>query len=75
MAAIGGFYIPLYNPTMNTTNMNGVSPLHPFEWVLLGYGSDRKMDDGTWGIPYSSSNGLISNGEIVVRSGGGVSAN
>ena len=71
----GGFYVPLYNPKLNTTNMNGVHPLRTFEWVLLGYGPDRKMDDGTWGIPYDASNGLTSNGEIVVRSGGGTSGN
>ncbi|MGC9327849.1 MAG: type IV pilin protein [Candidatus Hinthialibacter sp.] len=70
-ASIGGFYVPLYNPKENTTNQFGVRPLRTNEWVLLGYGPDRNMDYGTWGVPYDSSNGLNSNGEIIIRSGGG----
>ena len=70
-ADIGGFYVPLYNPKQNTTNMYGVKPLRPFEWVLLGFGPDGDMPSTTWGVPYDSSNGLTSNGEIVYRSGGG----
>lgn len=70
-ADIGGFYVPLYNPKQNKTTMYGVRPLTTYEWVLLGYGPDCAMNDGTWGIPYDSSNGLTSNGELVVRSGGG----
>lgn len=68
---IGGFYVGLYNPKVNTNMSHGVRPLRTNEWVMLGYGPDRKMDDGTWGIPYDSSNGLTSNGEIVMRAGGG----
>ncbi len=70
-ASIGGFYVPLYNPKENTTNQFGVRPLRTNEWVLLGYGPDRNMDYGTWGIPYDSTNGLLSNGEIIIRTGGG----
>jgi len=71
-ADIGGFYVPVYNPKNNKTNMFGIRPLRTNEWVLLGYGPDRKMDDGTWGIPYESTNGLLSNGEVIVRTGGGI---
>ncbi|MEW6237335.1 MAG: prepilin-type N-terminal cleavage/methylation domain-containing protein [Candidatus Omnitrophota bacterium] len=71
-ADIGGFYIPVYNPKQNTTNMFGVRPLRPFEWVLLGFGPDGDMPNTTWGVPYNASNGLTSNGELVVRSGGGI---
>ena len=73
-AANGGFYIPYYNPLQNKTNMNGIRPLRPFEWVLLGFGPDKELDDanaGSWGLPYDSSNGLISVGEVVLRPGGG----
>ncbi len=70
-ADIGGFYIPLYNPKQNTENTHGVRPLKPFEWVLLGFGPDGDMPTSTWGVPYESSNGLTSNGEVVLRSGGG----
>lgn len=70
-ADIGGFYVPLYNPLQNTTNEHGVRPLSPNEWVLLGFGPDGDMPQETWGVPYNSSNGLASNGEIVIRAGGG----
>ena len=70
-ADIGGFYVDIYNPKRNTSNLHGVRPLGTNEWVLLGHGPDRHMDSGTWGIPYDSSNGLTSFGEIVIRSGGG----
>jgi prepilin-type N-terminal cleavage/methylation domain-containing protein len=70
-ADIGGFYVPAYNPKQNTTNMFGVRPLSTNEWVMLGFGPDGDMPSTTWGVPYDASNGLTSNGEIVVRSGGG----
>lgn len=69
-ADIGGFYIPLYNPLQNLENAHGVRPLRPFEWVLLGFGPDGDMPQATWGVPYEASNGLNSNGEVIVRSGG-----
>ncbi|MBI1387594.1 MAG: prepilin-type N-terminal cleavage/methylation domain-containing protein [bacterium] len=68
-AAEGGFYIPAYNPKMNTTEMFGVRPLRTNEWVLLGFGPDGDMPTATWGVPYDATNGLTSNGELVVRSG------
>ena len=70
-AGIGGFYIPIYNPLNNKNNMHGVRPLNTNEWVMLGFGPDGDMPSSTWGVPYDSSNGLSSNGEIVMRSGGG----
>ncbi|MDX9752683.1 MAG: prepilin-type N-terminal cleavage/methylation domain-containing protein [bacterium] len=70
-ADIGGFYIPAYNPKQNTNNLHGVRPLRTFEWVLLGFGPDGDMPSATWGVPYDASNGLRSNGELVIRSGGG----
>ncbi len=70
-ADIGGFYIRYYNPKLNRTNEYGIRPLRPFEWVLLGWGPDKQMDsEGTWGLPYNSSNGLVSYGEVVLRSSG-----
>ncbi|MDP8244496.1 MAG: prepilin-type N-terminal cleavage/methylation domain-containing protein [Candidatus Hinthialibacter antarcticus] len=71
-AANGGFYVPVYNPQMNTTNLHGVRPLNTNEWVLLGFGPDGDMPSATWGVPYQASNGLTSNGELVVRAGGGL---
>ena len=70
-ADIGGFYIRYYNPKMNTTKEHGIEPLKTFEWVLLGWGPDKQMrQDGTWGLPYNSSNGLISIGDVIMRSSG-----
>lgn len=70
-AEIGGFYIPFYNPKQNTTKEFGIEPLRPFEWVLLGWGPDRQMRNfGTWGLPYSATNGLRSLGDVVLRSSG-----
>ncbi len=71
-ASNGGFYVPVYNPQMNTTNLHGVRPLNTNEWVLLGFGPDGDMPSATWGVPYQASNGLTSNGELVVRAGGGL---
>lgn len=71
-AANGGFYVPVYNPQMNTTNLHGVRPLNKNEWVLLGFGPDGDMPSTTWGVPYQATNGLTSNGELVVRAGGGL---
>lgn len=71
-AGIGGFYVPLYNPQQNTNSEHGVRPLRTNEWVLLGFGPDGDMPASTWGVPYSASNGLVSNGELVVRQGGGI---
>ena len=68
----GGFYVPVYNPKMNTDNLYGVRPLKTNEWVLLGFGPDGDMPSDTWGVPYQATNGLTSNGDLVVRSGGGV---
>ncbi len=70
-AGIGGFYVPLYNPLQNQNNLHGVRPLRTNEWVILGFGPDGDMPSSTWGVPYDSSNGLSSNGELVIRSGGG----
>ncbi len=71
-ADIGGFYVPLYNPLQNKTNMHGVRPLRTNEWVILGFGPDGDMPNTTWGVPYDATNGLKSNGELVLRSGGGI---
>lgn len=70
----GGFYFPLYNWTMNKTNQSGVRPLAMFEWALFGFGPDKVMDgtQSPWGMPYDSSNGLVTYGEIVLRASGGM---
>ena len=70
-ADIGGFYVPIYNPLQNRTNLHGVRPLRTHEWILLGFGPDGDMPTSTWGIPYEPSNGLTSDGDLVIRSGGG----
>jgi prepilin-type N-terminal cleavage/methylation domain-containing protein len=50
----------------------GLRPLKENQWALIGIGPDTTADElGSTqqrGLPYSSSNGLISKGDIVVRS-------
>lgn len=53
-------------------NAYGLRPLKEGQWALIGIGPDTTADelDGTQqrGLPYSSSNGLLSRGDIVMRS-------
>ncbi len=66
---IGAFY-PQYAPGY------GLRPMLVGEWVLLGVGPDNRpqsiSDYLTRGVPYDPSNGLISKGDIYVRSSGEV---
>jgi len=54
----------------------GLRPLEIGEWVLLGAGPDnapvRVSDAIQRGIPYDPSNGLVSQGDLTLRSSGGV---
>ncbi|MBI1387577.1 MAG: prepilin-type N-terminal cleavage/methylation domain-containing protein [bacterium] len=48
-----------------------IRPLQAGEYVLIAYGPDsRRNNPPGYGYPYSSSNGLISLGDIWMRSGG-----
>jgi prepilin-type N-terminal cleavage/methylation domain-containing protein len=55
----------------------GMRPLTEGEYVMIGAGPDGEFgiggnySDPVRGMPYSSSNGLVSNGDILFRSGGG----
>ncbi|MBZ0258187.1 prepilin-type N-terminal cleavage/methylation domain-containing protein [bacterium] len=49
----------------------GMRPLAPGEWALMGIGPDGQWQSTIRGVPYESSNGLISLGDIVIRQGGG----
>ena len=49
----------------------GIRPLAPGEWALMGIGPDGQWQSTIRGVPYESSNGLISLGDIVIRQGGG----
>ncbi|MEW6236351.1 MAG: prepilin-type N-terminal cleavage/methylation domain-containing protein [Candidatus Omnitrophota bacterium] len=60
-----------YHP--NNQAISRVSPLGDGEFALIGAGPDGGVvQDGFRGMPYESSNGLNSNGNITWRSGGGV---
>ena len=52
----------------------GLMPLRQNEWVLLGAGPDAKIDviqlAERRGVPYDPSNGLVSEGDLTVRSTG-----
>lgn len=49
----------------------GQRPLGVGEWALMGVGPDGQWQSTTRGLPYSTSNGLNSLGDIVIRQGGG----
>ncbi|HOJ58775.1 MAG TPA: prepilin-type N-terminal cleavage/methylation domain-containing protein [bacterium] len=55
----------------------GIRPLKDNEWAFIGLGPDGVAGIGTGtgaystrGFPYSSSNGLVSRGDVVMTSGG-----
>ncbi len=52
----------------------GIQPMKRGEYALVGLGPDSYAGSGNdnRGIPYESSNGLTSIGDIFMRSGGGV---
>lgn len=60
----------------NTAPLRGLRPLKNGEWIILGVGPDNKMEQVALsylrGIPYDPSNGLKSEGDLTVRSSGGV---
>ncbi|MGC9328119.1 MAG: type IV pilin protein [Candidatus Hinthialibacter sp.] len=54
---------------------NGLQPLKEGQWALLGMGPDTTAEElggseEIRGLPYDSSNGLISKGDITMRGGG-----
>ncbi len=49
----------------------GQRPLSPGEWALMGIGPDGMWESMVRGMPYDTSNGLNSYGDIVIRQGGG----
>ncbi len=67
---VGAFW-PAYAPTY------GLRPMQIGEWVILGVGPDDRPESVNLyqrrGIPYDPSNGLISQGDLFVRSSGEVS--
>ena len=50
---------------------SGQRPLQPNEWALMGIGPDGLWESMLRGLPYDTSNGLLSYGDIVIRQGGG----
>ncbi|MGC9329573.1 MAG: type II secretion system protein [Candidatus Hinthialibacter sp.] len=46
-------------------------PLGKNEWALMGIGPDGLWQNTLRGLPYNTSNGLISLGDILIRQGGG----
>ncbi len=49
----------------------GQQPLKVGEWALMGIGPDGLWQSTLRGLPFHTSNGLNSLGDIVVRAGGG----
>ncbi len=50
----------------------GLRPMRENEWTLLGMGPDttvEELGERPRGIPYDATNGLISSGDITMRSG------
>lgn len=63
--------IDAYQPA-NQGNPDAVRPLGRGEFALIGSGPDGiVVQSGFRGIPYQSSNGLTSAGDVTFRSGGG----
>lgn len=64
---IGAFY-------PNVAPLYGLRPMQKGEWVILGVGTDNRPESINAyllrGIPYDPSNGLISQGDLYVRSSG-----
>ena len=58
-----------------TAEALGLHPLRNGEWILLGVGPDNKIEEIALaylrGIPYDPSNGLVSGGDLTIRSTGG----
>ncbi len=50
---------------------SGQKPLQVGEWALMGIGPDGLWQNMLRGMPYHVSNGLSSEGDIVIRQGGG----
>ncbi len=81
----GKYWYGDFDPGIPGTNFNfgalqpgnaealGLRPLKKGQWVMIGVGPDTSAeelgDSSQRGIPYDSSNGLNSKGDIVVRSG------
>ncbi len=59
--------------TKSGSLQSGQKPLQVGEWALLGIGPDGLWQNMLRGMPYDGSNGLNSEGDIVVRQGGGTS--
>ncbi len=53
------------------SQQSGQRPLQPNEWALMGIGPDGLWQSTLRGMPYDTSNGLNSLGDIVIRQGGG----
>jgi len=62
-------YLPAL--TLDNAFNLGLDPLKPNQFVLLGIGPDTTLDENQIirGTPYDSSNGLVSVGDIMFRSG------
>lgn len=56
---------------LGTAPRLGLEPLKPNQWVLLGAGPDTSLEELSneigRGLPYASSNGLHSSGDITMR--------
>ena len=57
--------------TISGSQQTGQRPLQLGEWALMGIGPDGLWESTMRGMPYETSNGLNSLGDIVIRQGGG----
>lgn len=58
--------------SVDGSKTSGMKPLGPNEWALMGVGPDGLWQDQFRGLPYDSSNGLVSDGDLTIRASGGV---
>lgn len=70
-AIYGGENHGLSGLTISGSRTTGQRALQVGEWALMGIGPDGQWQSTTRGMPFHTSNGLNSLGDIVIRQGGG----
>jgi hypothetical protein len=74
---IDGYNMNLAGLKEPVCSQHGITPMKKGDFAICGIGPDGKFGSATGinserGVPYDSSNGLTSVGDIFMRSGGGI---